>query len=157
MPKLKNFLKVFSLGFLVLLIGAEATGLIAVNLSPSVRPRLFFLVRHPAPVGTGDYVVFRPEHIDPYINGKTLVKKVTCDEGHRLTEKGKDYFCGGNIFLGRAKDFSLKGHRLRNFVYNGVVPKGFCFVSGSNINSYDSRYWGFLRKSDIEARAYPIF
>ena len=157
MPKLKNFLKVFSLGVLVLLFGAEASGRIAVNFSPSVRPRLFFLVRHPSSVKKGDYVIFRPENIDPYINGKTLVKKVTCDEGDTLTEKGKDYFCDGAVYLGRAKDFSLKGERLQNFVYNGVIPEGFCFVEGSNINSYDSRYWGFLRKSDIEARAYPVF
>ncbi len=157
MRKLKNFLKAFFLIFLVLLVGAEASGLVALNLSPSVRPRLFFLVRHPAAIKKGDYVIFRPEHMDPYINGKTLVKKVTCDEGDQLTGKGKEYFCNGDVYLGRAKDFSLKGERLENFVYNGVIPKGFCFVEGSNINSYDSRYWGFLRKSDIEARAYPVF
>ena len=131
--------------------------MVAVNLSPSVKPRLFFLVRYPASVRRGDYVIFRPEHMDPYINGKTLVKKVTCDEGDQLTETGKEYFCNGDVYLGRAKDFSLKGEKLQNFVYNGSIPKGFCFVSGSNINSYDSRYWGFLRKSDIEARAYPVF
>ena len=157
MRKLKNFLKVFFLVFLVLFLGGEASGRIAVNLSPSVKPRLFFLVRHPAEIRKGNYVIFRPEHMDPYINGKMLVKKVTCDEGDTLTEKGKEYFCNGTIYLGRAKDFSLKGERLKNFVYNGVIPKGFCFVEGSNINSYDSRYWGFLRKSDIEARAYPVF
>ncbi len=162
MRKLKNFLKAFSLVFLVLLIGAEVSGRIAVNFSPSVRPRLFFLVRHPASIRKGDYVIFRPEHMDPFVNGKTLVKKVACDEGDTLTEKGKDYFCErtsppGTVYLGRAKDFSLKGERLQNFVYNGVIPKGFCFVEGSNTNSYDSRYWGFLRKSDIEARAYPVF
>ncbi|MDA8090389.1 MAG: S26 family signal peptidase [Nitrospiraceae bacterium] len=157
MRKLKNFLKVFSLVFLVLLVAAEASGRIALNLSPSVKPWLFFLVRHPAVITKGDYVIFRPKHMDPYINGKTLVKKVTCDEGDTLTEHGKKYFCNGDVYLGRAKDFSLKGERLKNFVYNGVIPKGFCFVSGSNINSYDSRYWGFLKKSDIEARAYPVF
>ncbi|MDA8172192.1 MAG: S26 family signal peptidase [Nitrospiraceae bacterium] len=157
MLKLKNFLKSLLLAFLVLLVGAEASGRIAVNLSPSVRPRLFFLVMRPAMIKKGDYVIFKPAHIDPYINGKTLVKKVTCDEGDHLTETGKKYFCNGTVYLGRAKDFSLKEERLQNFVYNGVIPKGFCFVEGSNINSYDSRYWGFLRKSDIEARAYPIF
>ena len=140
MRKLKNFLKVFFLVFLVLLLGGEASGRFAVNLSPSVRPRLFFLVRHPAEIRKGDYVIFRPEHMDSYINGKTLVKKVTCDEGDQLTEKGKEYFCNGSVYLGRAKDFSLKGERLQNFVYNGVIPKGFCFVEGSNINSYDGLY-----------------
>ncbi len=157
MRKLKNFLKALSLVILILFVGAEVSGRVAVNFSPSVRPRLFFLIRHPFAIRKGDYVIFRPEHMDPYINGKTLVKKVTCDEGDQLTEKGKEYFCNGDVYLGRAKDFSLKGERLKNFVYNGVIPKGFCFVEGSNINSYDSRYWGFLRKSDVEARAYPVF
>ncbi len=156
MRKLKSFHKTLVVAPLILIALAVSTGRFSVNVSPSVRPRLFFLAWHPSTIRKGDYVIFRPEHMDPYINGKMLVKKVTCDEGEALTEKGKDYFCDG-VFLGRAKDKSLKGHPLRNFVYNGVVPKGFCFVSGSNVNSYDSRYWGFLRKSDIEARAYPIF
>ena len=161
MPKLKNFLNVFwkvavVLAFAVL-TGAEMSGRFAVNLSSSVRPNLFYLVKSPVNVRKGDYVIFRPKRIDPYIDGKMLVKKLTCDQGDTLTERGKDYFCNGDVYLGRAKDYSLRGHRLRNFIFNGVIPRGFCFVSGSNVNSYDSRYWGFLRKSDIKARAYPIF
>ena len=157
MPKLKSCLKAFILIFLLLFAAAEVSGSLAVNVSPSVRPKLFFIVRHPSSVGKGDYVIFRPGHMDPYINGKRLVKKITCDQGHTLTERGKNYFCDGNIYLGRAKNISLRGHTLKNFVFNGVIPKGFCFVSGSNKDSYDSRYWGFLRRRDIEARAYPIF
>ena len=133
---------------------------LAINPSDSVRYTLFFINKVPAKVKTGDYVIFtpeRPEYKDPYIIGKTIVKKITCDSGHRLSERGQDYYCDGKIWLGRAKEMSLHGHPLRNFVYNGVVPAGYCFVSGSNINSYDSRYWGFLRKSDIKARAYPVF
>lgn len=161
MPKLKNFLNVFWKIVFVLvfavLIGAEMSGRFAVNLSSSIRPRLFYLVKAPVNVSKGDYVIFRPERMDPYIDGKMLVKKLTCDEGHMLSERGRDYFCDGNTFLGRAKVLSLKGHRLHRFYWSGVIPRGFCFVSGSNVNSYDSRYWGFLRKSDIKASAYPIF
>ena len=138
------------------LAGAQIPGRLTVNPSPSIRHKLFFLVREPARIRKGNYVIFRPKHTDPYIDGKTLIKKVTCDEGERLTEQGKSYFCDG-VYLGRAKDFSLKRERLKNFIYEGVIPKGFCFVSGSNKDSYDSRYWGFLRKKDVEARAYPIF
>ena len=153
----KAALKAFLLVIIVALAGAQVPEHLSWNESDSVKPRLFFLVKAPVQIEKGDYVIFTPKNIDPYINGKTLVKKVTCNEGDTLTKKGKDYFCNGNIFLGKAKDFSLKGERLRNFIYNGIIPKGFCFVSGSDKDSYDSRYWGFLRKNDIEARAYPVF
>ena len=156
----RSALRVFAFVLIVAMAGAEIPAHLSWNESDSVRPRLFFLEYAPARIVKGDYVIFTPKNIDPYINGKTLVKKVTCDEGDTLTEKGregKDYFCDGNVYLGKAKDKSLRGTGLRNFVYNGVVPKGYCFVSGSNINSYDSRYWGFLRKKDVKARAYPIF
>ena len=139
------------------LAGGQIPGRLTVNPSPSIRHTLFFVVRHPGRIRKGDYVIFKVEHRDPYINGKTLIKKVTCDEGEMLTEKGKDYFCDGKVYLGKAKDFSLRRERLQNFIYNGIIPTGFCFVSGSNKDSYDSRYWGFLRKKDVEARAYPIF
>ena len=142
---------------LVVLAGTQIPGRLSLNLSDSVKPRLFFLVKSPTGVKKGNYVIFTPKNIDQYINGKTLVKKLTCDEGDTLYERDKDYFCNGNINLGRAKDFSLEGEKLKNFIYNGVIPKGFCFVSGSNRNSYDSRYWGFLRKKDVKARAFPIF
>ena len=68
----------------------------------------------------------------------------------------KKFFCNGE-YLVRAKDFSLKGEPLQHFTFNGPVPKGFMFVMGQHKDSFDSRYFGFVEKSRILAKAYPIF
>ncbi len=66
-----------------------------------------------------------------------------------------DYFCGKE-YLGRAKDRTFEGAQLSRFEYVGVVPQGKIFVVGDSKDSFDSRYWGFLDKDKIIAKAYPI-
>lgn len=132
----------------------------AVNLTPSALKRVFYLDKSPDPeqIKKNGYVLF--ELHTKYIEGaKTnkVIKEVVCVEGETLRVEGKDYYCNEDEYLGRAKDFSLKGERLDNFVFNGVIPKGYTFVSGGHKDSYDSRYWGLLKKEDVKAIAYPVF
>jgi conjugal transfer pilin signal peptidase TrbI len=150
---LRIFLFVLSLA----IAGAVIPSRFTVNLTQSLGATLFLLKRSPDTVGKGDHVVFSLKETDRHVPGGRLIKQVTCDEGETLTVREKDYWCNGNEYLGRAKDLSLKGERLDQFVYNGVVPRGFCFVSGHHNDSYDSRYWGFLNKKDVSALAYPVF
>ncbi|MNF08598.1 Peptidase S26 [compost metagenome] len=42
------------------------------------------------------------------------------------------------------------GKSLPEFTYTGTVPEGQAFAVGDTANSYDSRYWGFIRMSDTE-------
>ena len=146
--------------FALLLAGALIPSKFSVTLTPSVRYRVFYLDKSPdwSSIKDGDYVMFVLK--DPRIEkGKpcNLIKEVGCSEGDTLTEKGKDYYCNGNEYLGRAKDLSLKGEKLDNFKFNGTVPKGMIYVFGDHRDSYDSRYFGFIRKTDIKAKAHPVF
>ena len=52
-----------------------------------------------------------------------------------------------NQLLGtRAKD-----QRLPVFVFTGIVPKGKLLVFTNNINSLDSRYFGFIDENEVQA------
>jgi signal peptidase I/conjugal transfer pilin signal peptidase TrbI len=108
-------------------------------------------------IKTGDIIIFKKYFEDKYIpdNG-ILIKYVMCNEGDNLTvDSDKIYYCNGQFFT-VAKDTDSKGNPVKNFVYNGKIPKGKVFVSGVGRNSYDSKYFGFIDKDKILYKVYPI-
>lgn len=133
---------------------------ISVTLTPSLKHRIYWLVRSPDRVGKGDYVLFKHRELTTRMGitkSEAVMKIVGCDEGEPLTvDADKKFFCSGE-YLVRAKDLSLKGEPLQHFAFNGYVPKGFMYVVGQHKDSYDSRYMGFVDKNRILAKAYPIF
>ncbi|MDD2736675.1 MAG: S26 family signal peptidase [Desulfuromonadaceae bacterium] len=133
---------------------------ISVTLTPSLKHRIYWLTRNPDKVVRGDYVLFRHKELTTRMGmGKSLdvMKILGCNEGDVLTvDTDKMYYCNGE-YLVRAKDFSLKGEPLQHFVFNGTIPKGVMFVMGQHKDSFDSRYFGFVEKNRILAKAYPIF
>ena len=132
----------------------------SVTLTPSLKHRIYWLTRNPAKVVRGDYVLFRHREISDRMGMKkseAVMKILGCNEGDVLTvDAEKKFYCNGE-YLVRAKDISLKGESLQHFAYNGPVPKGVMFVMGQHKDSYDSRYFGFVDKSRIQAKAYPVF
>jgi conjugal transfer pilin signal peptidase TrbI len=132
---------------------------IAIAVSPSLAHRIFILDRSGRTPRTGDYVLFT--FSSPlYEKGKRhkAIKEVVCREGERLTvdRLHRHFYCEGK-YVARAKVTSLKGKSLPLFVHNGVIPKGFLFVTGTHRDSFDSRYWGLLEEKTIEAIARPLF
>ena len=131
----------------------------SVTLTPSLKHRVYWLVRGPDRVGKGDYVLFKHQELSASMGMKkseNVMKILGCNEGDLLTvDAEKKFYCNGE-YLVRAKDFSLKGEPLQHFAFNGPVPKGFMFVMGQHKDSYDSRYFGFVEKSRIIAKAFPI-
>jgi conjugal transfer pilin signal peptidase TrbI len=132
----------------------------SVTLTPSLKHRVYWLIRNPDKVVRGDYVLFRYKELSARMGMKKsedVMKILGCNEGDLLTvDAEKRFYCNGE-YLVRAKDLSLKGERLQHFDFNGTLPKGVMFVMGQHKDSYDSRYFGFVDKSRILAKAYPIF
>ena len=132
----------------------------SVTLTPSLKHRIYWLTRNPDKVVMGDYVLFHHKELAVKVGMKKseeMLKIIGCNEGDQLTiDEEKKFYCNGE-YLVRAKDFSLKGEPLQHFVFNGPIPKGVMFVMGQHKDSYDSRYFGFVDKSRILAKAYPIF
>ena len=128
--------------------------------SASVHDRIFWL----EPIGKDvvlrkwDYVVFPKAH--PFLfdgKEKPYVKVVRCLPGQWLkTEPDRTFWCDGE-FLGMAATKDSKGRPTPLFSYNGRIPEGRYFVLGEHPMSFDSKYWGFVRRDEITARAKPLF
>lgn len=87
--------------------------------------------------------------------GWDFVKTLGCNEGEFLETRGREFFCNG-ISIGRAKEYTKKGKPLTPFYYRGTVPQGQYFAVGETKDSYDSKYWGFVRKEWIIGKVYKL-
>lgn len=139
---------------------------ISVTLTPSVKHRIWWLSQDTFQVRQGQYVLFHlpysslagmvvPESV---VSGEDIqaIKRVGCDEGEMLNRKGRDFFCKEE-FLGRAKEQSQNGEPLTPFLFSGRIPPGKVFLVGDHPDSFDSRYFGLVEKSNYLAWARPIF
>ena len=155
-----NNWRLFLLLTAVAVAGTVIPGRIGIILTPSLAHRLFWVSKGPQHVGRGDYVFFEDAQLAQKV-GKpehpNIFKIIRCDEGDTLTvDVGKRFFCNGE-FLGVAKDYSRKEEKMQYFEFNGKIPQGFMFVMGEHKDSYDSRYFGFVDKSRVRAKLYPIY
>lgn len=109
-------------------------------------------------IGHGSFVEFNRFVPEPKPKVYSLIKRVACAEGESLEYKPgqREFYCNGQ-YLGRAKERTRMGTPLKPFEYVGQVPKGKMFVMGDHVDSYDSRYWGFLDKSEVKSRAVGLF
>ena len=147
----------------LLSIGGLLPAHISVTLTPSLNHRVFFLIFNPDrnSIKKGDYIMFDMskeivrQFTDKQDTDKTL-KIVGCMGGSFLTVVNKDYYCD-NEYLGKAKDVSLAGKPMENYVFNGTIPINSLFVIGQHKDSFDSRYFGFVDSRNVVAKAFPIF
>jgi signal peptidase I/conjugal transfer pilin signal peptidase TrbI len=132
-------------------------------MTPSLKNRVYWINHDPETVKRGDYVMFHFADIAAQYkldDKREMMKIIGCNEGETLTVNDeKEYYCNGEYLGVKAKEISLKGEPLKNFVppAGGKVPAGFMFVIGQHKDSLDSRYFGFIEKSRILAKAFPIF
>ncbi len=150
---------------LLLFVGALVTaGMLipsrfAVTLTPSTDHRIFFLKQGPPQeeLRRGAYVMFdiRSQYIDGGAAHRAI-KKIACAGGEDLSTRGDTCYCDGRE-VAVAKTRSLTGEKLPRFFYSGKIPEDRIFVVGQHRDSYDSRYFGFIKKEDVKALAYPLF
>lgn len=117
----------------------------------------------PDKIKKGDYVVFTisSKHV---FDGKPtrIIKEVTCVDGEFVYKTPTNiYYCNNDInqFLGVAKSHSLKGVSVNSYgvIGSNNIGKGYIFVSGADVDSYDSKYFGPMRRQDVKEILYPIF
>ena len=146
-------------GFLVLsFTGAVIPERLSVSLSESVGHRLFYCKPHfrPCLLKKDTFVLF-----DVYTRLRSdcwpcqVVKKIVCAEGDLLRVDQRNFYCNTE-YIGTAKPCAKDGTPLQAFQFNGVIPLGKLFVAGACVDSYDSRYIGFVEKKDVKAIVVPI-
>lgn len=139
--------------------GAMIPSHFMVALSPSVKYRIFYYKSNfqQSDLHNGTYVVF-----DMYTKLHKncwpcqVVKKIGCAEGDNLyVDKNNFYHCN-NEYMGTTQPFTKTGVPLYPFYFNGSVPQGKLFIIGDHEDSYDSKYMGFINKSDVKAVALPV-
>lgn len=140
--------------------GAVIPSKLMVLTSPSLEYRVFFLgkVTDTLSIQKGDYVVFeiRSKHINSN-KPVRVIKKVGCVEGETIKVVHKSFYCNNNQYLGTAKLSTEKGEELDHMNQEGPVRKNHFFAYGTHINSFDSKYFGLIKKERIVAKAYPLF
>ena len=159
-PHRINKWRLFLMILVAVVAGTVIPRKIGITLTPSLDHRIFWVNRNPERVGRGDCVFF----MDPELARKVgkpdvpnFFKIIRCDEGDIMAvDAEKRFFCNG-AFMGTAKDYSRKGEKMQYFEFNGEIPRGFMSVMGEHRDSYDSRYFGFVDKSRVRAKLYPIF
>lgn len=115
--------------------------------SASVEPYLFY--RSEATPRPGDYVTFVLDNAFTQRAPFPVTKKLVCGPNDLLDKRGAQFWCNG-IYLGDAKTTSMKGRTMPVFEWHGTVPEGKAFVMGEHIDSYDSRYFGFVDLTQMQ-------
>jgi conjugal transfer pilin signal peptidase TrbI len=111
----------------------------------SVRFRLGYIDRRIKLPAVGKYFAFTFLAVrDEPRYGRPFVKLLACSPGDRLENRGRDFYCNGK-YIGTAKTHSLKGEPLSHFQFNGAIPPGHYFAVGETRDSFDSKYWGFVK------------
>ncbi|AYQ57037.1 hypothetical protein MS2017_1347 [Bathymodiolus thermophilus thioautotrophic gill symbiont] len=136
-------LLIFSLIALViyLIIGAFFTHIV-VNISDSHAGTLFW--KSDKNPGKNEFVYFNFKHPLLPKNIKILSKKLVCIGGDKLQINDKFIICNEQKYPIKRNQKTGSGKLIKQFYYDGIVPKNKAVVWGSNLESFDSRYWGFI-------------
>jgi type IV secretory pathway protease TraF len=125
---------------------------LTVTVTNSVKHRVFWSYPpDPQKIVHGQYVR-ASAHLDmPQVSCDpcSIVKKVGCRAGDHLSSQSGQFFCN-TVPICRA----LPGNE--PFEFNGTVPEGKVFLIGDSLDSYDSRYFGFIDEGAIDAILRPL-
>lgn len=136
------------------------------QITPSL-PKGIYWIDHPARIEKGMICVFDvpknvyalmktrrwlPEHFRFYLS-----KPLVAEEGEIVDVSEEGLFINGRYF-GPVKQYDSQGLPLPNKIYRRyVLGQGEYFFASTYVNSFDSRYFGPVRKENIRWVEKPLF
>ncbi len=142
----------------LMLAGAYLSGVrLSFNISGSLPFRVFLTVRgKEISCGPRSIGLFRLKVRNPYWDyGAVFAKRFVGCPGDELRTEGAEFYLNDKR-IAVASGHDSKGVAVASFRFDGVIPAGSYFVLGDGEKSYDSRYWGFVRRSWIVGRGFPL-
>jgi signal peptidase I len=134
---------------------------LTINVSSSLPRGVYWLIGT-GEITKGDIVIFNiPKKSEKYIHGrkylkkdvKKLLKKVVATEKENIFRIDDKLYINGK-FHSYIKSKDSNGRNLPYLSTRDLQPKSNeFFVLGINPNSFDSRYFGAIKRSDIESKA----
>jgi len=120
--------------------------------------RWFLIDRHDREVTQGTVVAFAALGLVPYFHdGQTIIKRAAGVPGDRVqVDHDTVRINGATVGEGLALAGTLK-RPSTHFLRDDIVPSGYLWVMGATADSFDSRYWGFLPKTQVIGRAYALW
>ena len=140
---------------------------VAARMSGSWPDHNFFLIQKGQPVGRGDLVAFimrrdyvervQPGHLhrDYADVGNRWMKRIVGVPGDHIVIKEDEVYINGQS-VGRGFGIDRYGQRIDLASLPEVIPEGEYYVALPHPRSFDSRYYGLIRKADILGTVTPL-
>lgn len=101
------------------------------------------------------YVLFVPP-LDKYTKyAKYYLKEIGCKPRQKLTTINNEYFCDGRMIT-KAQTKDMDGLPLKPLKFNMIIPDNMYFLIGTHKYSYDSKYFGLIKRDKIVRGAIPL-
>lgn len=157
----KNVIKFMGMCVMSFLIFGSAEKIIYLNLTDSV-PRGVYMRVPKNKIMRGDYIIYEPTEkiqkimvANGWSKGKEKFLKIVVGIRGDKYEIGENFIVNGkNIGRVFAKDSA--GHELPKIYGKYKVEEGEILPAGTNVKSFDGRYTGTIKESEIEAKVVPI-
>lgn len=124
------------------------------NITPSIKMGLYFTKEYKQDIELkkGDFVIFSvPEKATKNREYyQDFIKEIVATEEDEVIVKNNEIFIN-NTFKGKILEKDSYGNEIKT-LNEGKIPiaNDEIFVMGENPKSYDSRYWGSIKRSDVK-------
>jgi len=120
--------------------------------------RVFVIDKHDVTPERGVIFAFKTKDLRPFFKeGTHMIKVIDGLPGDRVNVTPQQVLVNGKeVGEGLRLSKPLKKPAGR-FVREEIVPANKYWFMGKTPDSFDSRYWGYVQKSDLIGRAYPIW
>lgn len=114
--------------------------------------------KHPEVIEAGRIYAYRARHIPLMPEGAQVVKYAAATAGDRVHVDSKGISINGRFWGPLNPSVMEKGKvGMKDVAKDYTVPVGQVLMLGTEPRSWDGRYWGLIRTSQVIARARPLW